>query len=128
MNVRRRKETDRRVGKTNLDLRDSYRTVVTKQEVWELSTTAKQSVLNKYFADPHLWSWERVLSQVKAGDRIFSQSSRCDSSWQSALPGISWNSEYLSTSPNREISATMIRPRDQKGPGKVGVSCPAGNT
>jgi len=27
-----------------------------------------------------------------------------------------------------EISATMIRPRDQKGPGKVGVSCPAGNT
>ena len=34
----------------------------------------------------------------------------------------------LATSPNREIPATMVRPRDQNAPGKIGEARPAGNT
>jgi len=69
---------------------------------------------------------ERVLSQSASGRDLCPL---CDTLRQSSQLWVSQSSEYRTTSPaNREIPATMVRPRVQNVPWKTGEPRPASYT
>ena len=110
---RRNWEIDTRIGKANAVLHELYRSVVTKRE---LPNAEKLSVFNRYLfrtSDPHLWSWilgndrKNIIPSASGRDGIFAKSSWCDTSRQSEQLWNSQSPECRTTSPNREIQATL---------------------
>jgi len=84
---KRNKGIDMRIGKANAVLRELYHSVVTKREV---SNTAKHTVYKSVFVLILTYGHgsgamtERVLFQVQVRERGFAESSRRDTSRQSA--------------------------------------------
>ena len=96
----------------------------------ELSNTAKLSVLNLSLSRSSPWSLilgnkrKSAMSSTSGRHEILVNSSRRDTSRQSAQLRNWQNPEYRATALNREISATIVKPCDQIVPSKIGEPIP----
>ena len=113
---KRSEEIATRAGKSNAVLRELHRCVHTTGALKH-----RKSVNFWIFGN----DWKNIISRASSRNAIFAKSTRRDTSRQSAQLWIMQSPEFQTTSPNREIPATLVQPCVQNVPRKTGEASPA---